>query len=145
MEIQLTRAERMLLFQIVNVKLDSATLRDHILLERIYNAVDIESIGFPKPADFASEEEAKLFEQYDGVMVNKIENEEHKAIIVEALRKAREKENEIWDNEEDPDFSIKLENDQKAIIKDFFDKDKRTWPRNYHKAIISLNNKLLEK
>ena len=144
MELKLTRAERILLFQIVNVKLDMATLRDHLMLEKIYNSIDAEGAQkeLPRAIDFAKEEDKPIFEKYDGIRISDIEDQKEQAIIVEALTKAREKENEIWSNAEDPDFVVKFEDDQIKIINDFFEKDKRTWPRNYHKAIISLHEKL---
>jgi hypothetical protein len=139
---KLTRAERLLVGQIVNVKLDSATLKDHIMLEGIYKAVNPDSIDFPYPPQFVDKENEELFNQYEGQKIDSIENEEHKQIIQEAIRKSKEAQSEIWANQGGDEEEIDLSDEQKKTLLDFFEQDKRSWPREYHQAIIDLHGKL---
>jgi len=138
---KLTRAERLIISRIVNIRLDSATLKDHILLEGIYRSVKPDEVKIRSPLDFVDAEQQKLFEQYDGKSINSIENEEHKKLISEAVQRARLEELEIFKNEEEgEDFS--LTGEQVGVLTDFFEKDKRPFPREHHAAIVSLHDKL---
>lgn len=139
----LTKAERLVIGRIVNIRLDSATLKDHILLEGIYKATRPDEVTFKTPLDFVDEDMRTLFEQYDGKPVNSIENEEHKKIITEAIQKARVEEMEVWANEDSGD-EVELTGDQIGVILGFFDKDTRPFPRENHAAIVSLHEKLAE-
>lgn len=138
----LTRAERLLVGQIVNVKLDSATLKDHIMLEGIYKAVDPDSIDFPYPPDYVDKDDQWLFTEYEGQKIENIENEEHRQKIQEAVQKAKQSQSEIWANSGGDETEINLSEEQKKTLTDFFEQDKRSWPREYHQAIIDLYNKL---
>ena len=98
---QLTTAERLVVGRIVNIRLDSATLKDHILLEGIYKAIRPDEISMPTPLDFVDDDMRELFEQYDGQPVNSIKDEEHKKIITEAIQKARVEELKVWSNDDE--------------------------------------------
>ena len=138
---KLTRAERLIVSRIINIRLDSATLKDHILLEGIYKSVKPEEVKVRTPLDFVDENQKEFFQQYDGKPINSIENEEHKKIISEAIHKARIEELEIFKNEEEGE-EFNLNGEQIGILVDFFEKDKRPFPREYHAAIVSLHGKL---
>jgi len=138
---KLTRAERLIITRIVNIRMDSATLKDHIVLEGIYKATKPEEIKIKSMIDYVDGEQKKLFEQYDGKPINSIENEEHKKIISEAIQKARVEELEVFSNKDEGE-EIHLVSEQVGVLKDFFDKDKRPFPREYHTAIVSLYEKL---
>ena len=141
---KLTRAERLVVARIVNIRLDSATLKDHILLEGIYRAIMPEEINMSSPLDFVeSEEDKKLFEKYDGKPVNQIEDEDHKQKVTEAIQKARAAELAVWANDEDG-VEMNLNGEQIKTLKNFFDKDNRPFPREQHAAIVSLHDKLEE-
>lgn len=140
---KLTKAERLLIAQIVNIRLDNATLKDHIMLEGIYKSTRADQIRLPIPPDYVEkEEDKKLFQQYDGKQISQIEEEEHKQTLQNAIRQAREDEMKIWSNEGGDEEEVELTNEQIEVIKDFFDKDKRPFPREYHQVIIDLHNKL---
>jgi hypothetical protein len=138
----LTKPERMLVSQIVNVKLDNATLKDHIMLEGVYKVVRPEDIRLPVPPDFVSEEDKEIFDKYDGMKIDSIGNEDHKIKIQEAFKKSREEQNKFWANSGEDEVEINFSDEQKKVILDFFEQDKRVWPREYHKAILDLHNKL---
>lgn len=137
----LTQAERLVIGRIVNIRLDSATLKDHILLEGIYKATRPDEISMKTPLDFVDDDMRELFEQYDGKPVNSIEDEEHKKIITEAIQKARVEELQVWTNDDEGE-EIELTSEQAAIIVNFFDRDSRPFPRENHAAIVSLHEKL---
>jgi len=139
---KLTVAERALMSQIINIKLDNATLKDHIMLEGIYKAVKADNIEFPMPPDFVDEEDKQIFKDYDGMKIDEIENEEHKQKVQEAVKKSREEQNKIWANRGGNEIEVNLSEAQVAIMRDFFEQDKRTWPRDYHKAILDLHEKI---
>lgn len=139
---ELTKAERVLVSQIVNIKLDEATLKDHIMLEDIYKAVNTGDIKFPNPIDYASKEDEELFSKYDGMKIDDIEDEEHRQKIQEAIRKSKEEQNKIWANEGGDEVEVNFTDDQIKVLKDFFEQDKRSWPREYHKAIYDLHSKI---
>lgn len=141
---QLTKAERLVVTRIVNIRLDSATLKDHILLEGIYKAVRPEEVSLKTPLDFVDDDMKSLFEQYDGQPVNKIEDEEHKRIITEAIQKARVEELKIWSNKDEGE-KVELTDEQEKIILNFFEKDSRPFPRENHAAIVSLHKKFTNK
>jgi len=143
MNVELTRAERIVLSQAVNIGLNSATLRDHILLEGIYKSLDIENMKVPIVLDYVSPEEAELFHKYDGKAVSEIENEDHKKLIQEAMHKQKADEAKMFDNEEQGE-SFDLSKDQIDMLKRFFETDKRPFRREYHSAIVALNGKLFE-
>ena len=84
---KLTQAERLVVSRIVNIRMDSATLKDHILLEGIYKATRPDEISLKTPLDFVDDEMRPLFEQYDGKPVNSIEDKEHQRITVMAKRR----------------------------------------------------------
>jgi len=138
---KLTQAERLVIARIVNIRLDSATLKDHILLEGIYKALRPEEISFKSPLDFVDDDVKSLFEQYDGQPINKIEDEEHKKIISEAIQKAKVEELKIWSNKDEGE-TVKLTDEQEKVILNFFEKDSRPFPRENHAAIVSLHEKL---
>lgn len=141
---KLTRAERLVIARIVNIRLDSATLKDHILLEGIYRAIMPDEINLSTPLDFVeNENDRELFTKYDGQPVNQIENEDDKKVITEAIQKARMAELEVWANDEKP-AEIDLSGEQTRTLKNFFDKDNRPFPREQHAAIVSLHDKLEE-
>lgn len=137
----LTQAERIVVARIVNIRLDSATLKDHILLEGIYKAIRPDEVSLKTPLDFVDEDMRPLFEQYDGKPVNDIEDEEHKRIITEAIQKARVEELTMWANEDEGE-EIELSSEQAGIVISFFEKDNRPFPRENHAAIVSLHEKL---
>lgn len=139
---KLTRAERLLVGQIVNVKLDSATLKDHIMLEGIYKAANPDDIDFPYPYHFLNKEDINLFDQYEGQKIDDIENEEDRQKIRNAIQKSKESQSEIWANQGGDEEEIDLSDEQKKTLLDFFEQDKRSWPREYHQAIIDLHGKL---
>lgn len=140
---KLTKAERLLIAQIVNIRLDNATLKDHIMLEGIYKATGAEKIRLPIPPDYVdNDEDKKLFQQYDGKQISEIEDQEHKEKLQNAIRQAREDEMKIWSNEGGDEEEVELTDEQIEVIKDFFDKDKRPFPREYHQVIIDLHDKL---
>jgi len=138
---KLTQAERLVITRIVNIRLDSATLKDHILLEGIYKVVQPEKVSLKSPLDFVDDDMKPLFEQYDGQPVNKIENEEHRKIITEAIQRARVEELKIWSNKDEGE-KIELTDEQEKVILNFFEKDNRPFPRENHAAIVSLHEKL---
>lgn len=140
---KLTRAERLVVSRIVNIRLDSATLRDHILLEGIYKAVKPEEVSLKTALDFVKEEDKVLFEKYQGMSVNEIPEEEDKRIIIEAIQMARVEELKIFSNEEEGE-EVDLTKGQAEIISDFFDKDKREFPREHHSAIVALHDKIAQ-
>lgn len=141
MQVELAKAERLLVAQIVNIKLDSATLRDHILLEGIFHAVKPFEIKVPMPPDFVEEDKKYLFEEYENKKLSDIEDPEHKAALSEAVRRAKEEEIKLYSNLEETE-GIELTHEQMKTLKDFIENDKRPFPREYHEAIISLNSKL---
>lgn len=141
---KLTRAERLLIGQIVNIKLDTATLKDHIMLESIFKAADPDGIKYPAPSDFVPEEKKELFQKYENKRVGEIEDKEHQKVLQEAMVKFREVESKIWENEDPEDewADVKLNPEQLAVIQNHYDTDRRPFPRQYHGAIVSLNDKL---
>lgn len=140
---KLTRAERLLAAQIVNIKLDNATLKDHIMLEGVYKAAKSDQIRLPVPPDYIEDEEdKKLFKQYDGRQISEIEDKDHKEKLQKAIRQAREDEMKIWSNEGGDEEEVEFTTDQVETLKDFFENDKRPFPREYHQAIIDLHSKL---
>lgn len=140
---KLTKAERLLIAQIVNIRLDNATLKDHIMLEDIYKATRSDQIRLPVPPDYIENEEDKeLFQQYDGQQVSQIEDEKHREKLQKAIRQAREDEMKIWSNEGGDEEEVEVTKEQIEVINDFFEKDKRPFPREYHQVIIDLHNKL---
>lgn len=141
MKLELAKAERLLISQIVNIKLDSATLRDHILLEGIFHAVKPLEIEIPTPPEFVPQDKKSLFEKYENQRVSDIQDEEDKKVISEAIRKSREKEMELYTNLDETD-TFELTEEEVRTLKDFFEKDKRPFSRELHEAIISLHNKL---
>lgn len=143
MRIELTRAERIVLSQVVNIGLNSATLKDHILLEDIYKNLDTENMKVPIVLDYVSPEDSELFHKYDGKAVSEIEDEGHKKTIQEAMHKQREDEAKMFDNEEQSE-SFDFSKDQFDMIKRFFETDKRPFRREYHNAIVALHGKLFE-
>jgi hypothetical protein len=143
MKLNLTLAERILIGQIVNIRLDSATLRDHILLEGVFKAVDASDIKLPIPPDFVPEEKRELFKQYDNKPVTEIADEEDRKLIQEAIIKARTEEAKIWEETDDNEvLLLELSSFQLDTIREFFEKDKRPFPKNFHKAILTLSEKL---
>ncbi len=141
MMLELAKAERLLIAQIVNIKLDSATLRDHILLEDIFHAVKPFEIKVPMPPDFVSREDKHLFEKYENKRLAEIEDEDHKKILSEAVRKAKEEETKLY-TQLDETEGVEFSHEQIKTLKDFFEHDQRPFPREYHEAIISLHSKL---
>jgi hypothetical protein len=144
MKLELTRAERVVIGQIINIGLNQATLKDHILLEGLYKGLDLENLKMPVATDFVDPDKLELFNQYNEKKISDIEDVEHKKIIQEAMQKTRIEEMKIWTNEEPAD-AFSLSDTQTDLIKSFFEKDKRPFPREYHKAIIALNEKLYTK
>lgn len=139
---KLTQAERLVVARIVNIRMDSATLKDHIQLEGIYKAIKPEEISLKTPLDFIEDEaDRELFEKYDGQPVNQIEDEAHKKKITEAIQKARVDELSVWAND-DEGKEVEFSVEQAQTIKNFFDKDNRPFPREHHAAIVSLHDKL---
>lgn len=141
---KLSRAERLLIGQIVNIKLEQATLKDHIMLESIFKVVNPDSIEYPKPPDFIPEEKRELFQKYENKRVGEIEDKEDQKMLQEAIMKSREAESAIWEND-DPEkewVEIQLKPEQLAILSNFYETDRRPFPRQYHQAIIALNGKL---
>jgi 6-pyruvoyl-tetrahydropterin synthase len=119
-------------------------LKDHILLEGIYKTIAPDEVSLKTPLDFVKEEEKELFEKYDGKPINEIEDEGHKKAITEAIQKARVAELEVFANKE-KGKEIDLSEEQVGVVKDFFEKDRRPFPREYHAAIIGLHEKLFGK
>lgn len=142
---KLTIAERLLIGQIVNVKLNSATLREHIRLKAIYDAADPDGTPLPIPIDFVDEEFKDLFEKYNNKRIDDIEDKDHQKILRNAMMKSNEARNKIWLNDDQADFVAKFSDDDIQMLKNFYDNDKRTFPRQYHKAILSLNEKINNK
>lgn len=144
---KLTRAERLLIGQIVNVKLDTATLKDHLMLEGIFRAVDPDGIKFPNAPDFVPKDKQELFQSYNGKQIRDIENPEHQKILQKAVMAAKEEESKIWSNEdpEEEQMDIKFKPEQITSLKNFYETDRRPIPRQYHLAIVSLNDKLESK
>jgi len=143
MKLDLTNAERVLIGQMINISMNAATLKDHIILEGIYGAVEIETLKMPIATDFVKPEEVDLFAQYNGKPISEIENEEHRKTIQEAMQKQRVEEMKMWAND-GPGSEINFSNEQLEMIKKFFEQDKRPFPREYHKAIVALHGKLFE-
>lgn len=140
---KLTRAERLVVSRIVNIRLDSATLKDHILLEGIYKAVKPGEISLKTALDYVKEEDRVLFEKYEGMPINEIPEEEDKKTITEAIQMARVEELKVFSNEEEGE-EVGLTKEQAGIISDFFDKDKRQFPREHHSAIVALHDKIAQ-
>lgn len=143
MKLELTNAERVLIGQMINISMNAATLKDHIILEGIYESVDIENLKMPIATDFVKPEEVDLFAQYNGKPISEIPDENHKKIIQEAMQKQRAEEMKMWAND-DPGTEVNFSKDQLEMIKKFFEQDKRPFPREYHKAIVALHGKLFE-
>jgi len=141
---KLNQAERLVIVRIVNIQLNSATLKDHILLEGIYKALKPEKISLKTPLDFVDDDMRSLFEQYDGKPVNNIKDEKHRKIITEAIQKARVEELKVWSSKDEGE-EVKLTSEQLGIINDFFERDNRPFPRENHAAIVSLHEKLTGK
>lgn len=141
---KLTRAERLLIGQIVNIKLETATLKDHLILEGIFKATDPESIEYPNPPQFIPEEKKELFQKYENKRVGEIEDKEDQKILQEAIMKSREAEGKIWENNDPKEewVDVKLTPDQLAVLQNFYETDKRPMPRQYHQAIVTLNDKM---
>ncbi len=139
---QLTKAERLVVSRIVNIRLDNATLKDHILLEGIYKAIKPEEVIIKTPLDYVETDQIELFSQYDGEPVNKIENEEHRKIITSAIQQARVEELKMWSNEETPN-EVEITDEQAKVLINFIDKDTRPFSREQHAAIVSLHEKLI--
>lgn len=145
---KLTRAERLLIAQIVNIKLDSATLKDHIQLEKIFNATKVSELKMPVPQDFVEKEEDKeLFKKYDGIKIADIEDVEEKKIIQNAIKKSKEKEFEIFSNADSEEqlVEVDLSDEDIKVIEEFYNKDKRPFSREFHKVILDLHAKLFTK
>jgi len=140
----LTIAERLLIGQIVNVRLNSASLGEHIKLESIYKTVDPDSVSLPFPLDYVNEEQKLLFEKYDRMQIDDIENKDHQEILRNAMIKSNEERNRIWNNGDKSNFEVNLTKDEIVILKEFYDSDKRTFPKQYHKAILSLYGKITD-
>lgn len=140
---KLTQAERLVVSNIVNIRLDKATLKDHILLEGIYKAVRPAEIALKNALDFVKDEEKELFEKYNGMPINNIPDEDHKKLITEAIQMARVEELSIYLNEDEGE-EIDLTKEQAAVIEDFFEKDKREFPREQHSAIVGLHDKIAQ-
>jgi hypothetical protein len=143
MKLELIATERLLVGQIVNIRLDSATLRDHIKLESIFDKVESDKVKIPVPPDYVPEEKKELFKKYENQQINSITDENDKREIQDAIQKARKDEALFWEGEFNPDpKEVEFEDWQLQIVKDFFEKDQRPFPRVYHKAILSLAEKL---
>ena len=141
---KLTTAERHLIAQIVNIKLNTATLREHIRLEAIYQAADPENAPLPIPIDFVEESQKELFSKYENQRVADIKNKDDQKIIRDAITKSNAARDVIFQNDEKPEFEAKFSEDDVQVLKQFYDTDSRSFPRQYHKAILSLNSKLHE-
>ena len=142
---KLTEAERILVGQIVNIKMEEATLREHLVLEEVYKLVDVDKIKYPVPPHFVPEEHQGLFKEYEGKKIADIEDEEAKAILQTAVRDSQAAEQKLWKNEQENLSDVNLNKEQVAALKRFYDKDQRPFPRHYHEAILSLHNKLESK
>lgn len=141
---KLTTAERHLIAQIVNIKLNTATLREHIRLEAIYQAADPENAKLPIPMDFVEESQKELFTKYENQRVTDIKNEDDQKIIRDAITKSNAARDAIFQNDEKPEFEAKFSEDDVQVLKQFYDTDSRSFPRQYHQAILSLHSKLKE-
>jgi hypothetical protein len=141
MNLSLTRAERVVISQIVSMGLNNATLKEHLLYDKMYTSIDIENIDVPVASDFVKPEEVELFEKYNKKPISEIEDPDHKKIIQEAMQKQRQEEAKMWANEEEA-LNFDLSADMVSALKKFFEQDKRPFPREYHQAIVSLNGKL---
>lgn len=142
MKIELTIAERILLSRVVNIVIDHATLKEHILLEQIYDLLKLDDVKYPQIIDFVKPEEVDLFNIYNGKKIDEIGNEEHKKVISEAMQKQRIEEARIWSNRDENLFETAFSQEQLDLIKRFFEQDKREYDRNTHLAIVSLHKKL---
>ena len=141
---KLTRAERLLIGQVVNIKLDGATLKDHLVLEGIFKVVDPDSIEYPAPPNFIPENKKELFQKYENKRISEIEDKEDQKVLQKAIMDSREAESKIWENKdlEEEWVEIRLTPDQMAVLKNFYETDKRPFPRQYHDAIVTLDDKL---
>lgn len=142
MKIELTMAERILLSRVINIVIDHATLKEHILLEQIYDLLKLEDVKYPQVTDYIKPEEVELFNTYNGKKIDEIENLEHRKVIGEAMQRQRIEEARIWSNRDENLFETVFSQDQLDLIKRFFEQDKREYDRNTHLAIVSLHKKL---
>jgi hypothetical protein len=144
---KLSMAERLLRGQIVNVKLNTATLKDHIMLESIFKDADPDSIEYPIPQNFVPDDKQELFQKYENKQIKDIEDEEDKKVLQQAMIESREAEAKIWENKESEDeqVNVKFSPDQLKVLNDFYETDKRPFPRQYHDAIVSLHDKIESK
>jgi hypothetical protein len=141
---ELTKTERLMAAQILNTQVEKATLREHIQLEKLFNKLDAENIRLPIPPDYVDDEHQELFSKYENKKVSDIEDENDKAIIQDAMQKARQDEMKFWSNEDKETKTIDLSDEDISKLLEFFDKDERQFPREYHQAIVDLYNKLEE-
>lgn len=139
---KLNKAERFLIGQIVNIKMGSASLRDHIRLEKIFKAADPDSIILSTPEDFVPADKKELFAKYDGKDLKEIEDKDDQAVLRDAILKTNEERAKVWNDESEGDFEAKFSTEDIIILKDFYEKDQRTFPKQYHAAILTLSNKL---
>jgi hypothetical protein len=142
---KLTTAERMLIGQIVNIKLNSATLREHIRLEAIFKEAKVDEVKLPFPQDFVSDEQKELFDKYNNMRVDEIKDEKDQIVIKEAIIKSNQEREKVWTNTDGNDMNINLTNEDIDILKGFFNSDQRKFPKDYHTAILSLHKKLEDK
>lgn len=141
---KLTKAERLMAAQILNTKVEKATLREHIQLEKLFNKLDAENIRLPIPPDYVNDDQQELFSKYENKKVSDIEDENDKQIIQEAMQKSRQDEMKFWANEDEETVDIEFNDEDIKKLFEFFDKDERQFPREYHKVIVDLYNKLEE-
>ena len=119
---KLTIAERVLIGQIINVKMSSATLKEHIRLETIFKAVDVENAKLPAAIDYVEEDQKELFKKYDGQQIASIKDKEAAEILQEAMKNSAIDREKIWANEEEADFNAELSNEDLAILRNFFER-----------------------
>lgn len=141
---KLTEPERLLIAHIINLKLDNSTLKEHILLERIYKKVNPDEIKLPSILDLVENEtQRELIEKYDGVKIGDIEDKEHRLIIQDLMKRLKESELKFWSNQEkDNILNVDLTKEEVNLINNIIEVDKRPFPREFHKVIIDLVNKL---
>lgn len=144
MKVSLSRPERLLLAQVINVSLNNATLLEHIRLESLITSVDLESIKQPTVMDLVPPENVDLFSKYEGMNLNDIKDENDKKILTEALQRQRVEDMKFWANEDTELKELEVSNEQINLVKKFFDQDKRPFPKEYHKAIVALHGKLFD-
>jgi len=147
MKVKLTAAERILIANIVGFQLERASLKEHLMLDSVYEKIDVENIPIPTPLDFLeNKDDAILFEKYNNKPISEIEDEHEREIVKNALDASKDAEQRIYENnQKEETLEVGLDDDEVDVLNTFFDKDKRPFSRQFHQAIVDLHKKLKSK